>query len=168
MLRVFKSLAVGDAIVLAGALFTGWIADSDRLINLHIALSVFASLLTALIHAAAFTYFTATGKMIRQAVFIGKLDIHYSEEVARLKTSIARSVGWAMLVLLINIALGATVWRQPHHHWWHLASAGATIMVTAYAFLHQANLIAVNAGLMDVVMNEYNAKRDSAGAPTDS
>lgn len=160
MLRVFKSLAVGDTIVLAGTLFVGWIASTDRLINLHIALAVFASLLTAMIHAVVFTYFTATGKMIRQAVFIGKLDMGYSEDVGRLKRAIARTVGWAMLVLLANIAIGATVWRQPQHHWWHLASATATLVVTVYAFLLQTDLIARNATLMQKVMTEYNQKRE--------
>ncbi len=169
MFRIFLSLVVADVLVLLGAGILGLSAENERGAARHLGLGVFASILTCLIHAVAFTYFTATGKMMRQAINLGQLDARLDREIRGLKQRVGRAVAPAILTCIATVATGAVATRvfgtsalSPAS--WHLLAAGVMLLVNVAAFVAEADLIARNRALMDGVFSSYQRVREQARA----
>ncbi|HEY3245109.1 MAG TPA: hypothetical protein VGM03_17335 [Phycisphaerae bacterium] len=161
MLRVFWGLALADGIVLVGAALLGAVARGERGVYQHVGLGVFAALLTCLVHAVVFTYFTATGKMMRQALALGKLDGAIDARIRRSKQRISRAVAVAVFTLIVTVAAGAAYLRVPGSGvpgYVHVTAALLALAANLWAFAVEAGLIAANAALMDAVFTEYQRR----------
>lgn len=161
MPRVFASLAIGDLIVLSGAIVIGFAVEGDRFYAQHFGLAIFATLLTVFIHAVVVTYFAAGGRMISQAVFIGRLDRAPLERLRSGKSRAVRCVALGVTGLLPAVAGGAAAARDAGWAWFHFASALTAIMTNAAAFFHQFQAIAEQSRLMNDVLLEYERRQST-------
>ncbi len=134
MNRILPALVLTDVVLLCAAATLGLFVDGDRLYAQHFGLAMFALVLTLLIHVVVFTYFSVTGRMISQAVFIGRLDRAPLERVKLHKRHVARCVGLSFLAIVVVAAFGALAVRNEAWHLWHLAAAFVVLAVNAWAF----------------------------------
>jgi len=159
MSRFLASLAIADLILVVGTATLGTLVQGDRLYAEHLIAAVLTAILTILIHAIVLTYFSATGRMMSQAIFIGRLDRAPIERIAKTKAGTIRwiAVGW--LSLCIVIAFGALSARTHAWHAWHFAAAAMALMANAAAFYAHYNAVCENASLMRTVLAEYEASK---------
>lgn len=162
MKRVFPPLAVADLILLCAAAVLGLSVEGQRLYPQHFGLALFATVLTVLLHVVVFTYFTASGKLMTQAVTIGRLDRDPLQQIAHFKRRITRCVALAYAVLLTTVALGALIDNQGRLHGWHGLCGALTILVNAVIFHIENDLIVRNGCLIAEVFAAYDAARDRA------
>jgi len=163
--RAFLGLAFGTLLVLLGAVLVGLKVVDQQWLVPHLGLALFGSVLTALVHVATFTYFTVTGKAVRQAVALAHLDEGLLGEVQRFKRGVTRCLAGGMLPLIATVALGAVVLRNPAHHDYHLLVALVTLGANVAAFSAEFQLIRQNQALVERVMSEYRRKGPAAGKP---
>ena len=161
MPKVFLSLAFGHMAVLVGVAALGWFDSSPEPAR-HIALAVFALLLSAFIQVLTFTYFTVTGKVIAQAVHLAKLDPAHLAEVGFLKKSMTRCLACVVLALVIVVATGARYWSLRQSSTWHVAAAAMTLLVHVAAYLHEYSLVVRNAELLSRTMTDYRTVRTAS------
>lgn len=156
--RVFAGMAVGILLVLSGALVLGLLVDGSSYFVPHFALGLLGSLLATLLHVVTFTYFTVTGKAIRQAVALASLDAGKLEQVRRHKKIISRCVAFAFLPIVATVALGAMTVGSTEAATYHLASGALTLLINAWVMTIEFEHIRQNCRLLDVVMGEYRQK----------
>lgn len=161
MPRVFLSLACGHVVVLIGVAALGWFDPSSEPAR-HIALAVFALLLSAFVQVLTFTYFTVTGKVIAQAVHLAKLDSAHLAEVGFLKKSMTRCLACVVLALVVVVATGARYWSLRQSPTWHVAAAALTLLVHMAAYLHEYSLVVRNAELLSRTMTDYRTARTAS------
>ncbi len=160
MTRILVSLVIADLLLLVGASALGLCVERERFFAQHFILALFGMLTTVFTHVVAFTYFAGTGKMISQAVSIGRLDRWPMEKATEYKSRVTRSVGIAAVAIVAAGAFGAITMRNPAWHWWHFTAAAGAIMVNGWAFRVEYRCIRLNARLMDAVFEAYNATRN--------
>lgn len=158
MPKVFASLAAANLILFIGAAALGYFDSAPRH-DRHVLLAVMALLLACLVQVLTFTYLTVTGKVIGQAVHLGRLSIQAVDEVKAIKKRFARRLGAIMLILVVTTATGAVAWRSGDPHSYHAPTV--LVMVCAWMFLQvqQYSLVAENAGLVDRTLAEYRAAK---------
>lgn len=157
------ALAVSELILLIGTGVLGWMGEQgfrDR----HILLAVLGTVLSCLIQAVVFTYFTATGKMMGQAIHLGRLSDDEFREIRTIKQCAARSVALVLVALLASAATGARVWRNGDWRTVHLVFAATVVIAHSIAYSRQLLLIHRNAQLVGRVMNAYTGGRQRLGA----
>jgi len=163
--RAFLGLAFGTLLVLLGAVLVGLKVVDQRWLGPHLGLALFGSVLTALVHVVTFTYFTVTGKAVRQAVALAHLDDGLLREVQRFKKGVTRCLAGGMLPLIATIALGADVLRNPAHHDYHLVAALVALGANIAAFAAEFQLIRQNQSLVERVMSEYRQQGPATSKP---
>lgn len=166
MNRVFTAAAFADILLLTVTAVLGTMVDGTRLFGQHFSLALFASLLTVLIHVVVFTYFSATGRMISQAVCIGHLDRAPMELVRHLKGRVIRWVAASVGTIVLVGSLGATCAGDPAWRWGHTAAALLAITVNTVAFCVEHGYILENRKLMTAVLTAYDTARTAPQAVT--
>lgn len=162
MNRVFAAAAFADLLLLAGAAVLGATINGDHRYAQHFSLGLFASLFTALLHVVVFTYFSATGRMISQAVWIGHLDRGPLDSVRDFKSRVIRWVAAGFGSIVVVASLGAVCARDPTWRLWHAAASILAITVNAVAFYAQHGCIHRNMELMTTVFEAYDAEQAGA------
>lgn len=158
MVRVFVWLAIGNLGVLVAVFVLGITSDAAA-VERHIALAVFALLLSCLIQVVVFTYFTVTGKMIAQAVHLGGLGFEPVTLSKERKRRITRLMAALIGAVVVLTATGALHWRGDHSGPWHLATAMLAIGIHVYVYFGEFGLIAENAASLERTMSMYNAAK---------
>lgn len=167
MNRVFPAAAFADLLLLTVTAVLGATVDGTHLFAQHFSLALFTSLLTVLIHVVVFTYFSATGRMISQAVWIGHLDHAPLDRVRHFKARVIRWVAGAVGTIVLVGSLGATCAGDPAWRWAHTAAALLAITVNAAAFHIEYGYIFQNRELMNKVLAEYDQARVARDAAPD-
>ena len=168
MNRVFTAAAFADILLLTITAVLGTIVEGTHLFGQHFSLALFTSLLTVLIHVVVFTYFSATGRMISQAVWIGHLDHAPLDRVRHFKARVIRWVAGAVGTIVLVGSLGATCAGDPAWRWGHAAAALLAITVNAGAFYIEYGYIRQNRELMTTVLAAYDAARTARPANPDT
>jgi hypothetical protein len=158
MPRVFASLAVADLILLLGGAGLGFFdpaPNRDR----HVLLAVLALLLACLVQVLSFTYLAVSGKVLTQAVHLGKLPLDPVDRGKEIKKRFARCVGAVVLLMVLVVATGAAAWRvetPPPYHF-----PAVAVFACGWVFIHvrELGLIAENARLMEQTLAEYAKAR---------
>ena len=166
MARAFGSVVAANGVLWLATGLVGLNVAGDRLFTQHFALAMFTLLLTLGAHAGALTYFSATGRMISQAVFIGHLSRTPLERVAALKRGATIRLGAGCAVLLPLVAFGGLAARDPSWHSWHLVSALLAMAINAWAFFGQYEHIVRQSALLDEVLAAYDAARPAGQSST--
>ncbi len=159
MAKIFSALVFADLLILTGAAVLGFTVAGTTLFAEHFALAMFGVILSTLIHVVVFTYFTATAKMIGQAVHIGGLDQQPLQQVKEFKRRVSKHLAVASASLMIVAIMGAITDASADWAMWHLAAAALAIFTNAWAFYAEYDCIVQNAKLMDVVFSEYTAQQ---------
>ena len=158
MPRTFACLAIGDLIVLIG---TG-VAGVLRLFStpdVHIALGVFSLLVSCLIQVLVSTYLTVSGKVIAQAVHLGKLDADPLRRLAQRKRTNTRLVAAVVVSIVLVTATGASHWRARVWSIWHFGSALALLGAHLLALAWQYLLVADNSADLEATLAAYTDHR---------
>lgn len=165
MPRLFSCLVIGHLIVLVGVLALGLYAAEVTAAR-HVALAVFSLLLSCFIQVLTFTYLTVTGKMIAQAVHLGRLGPEPIDEVKRLKRSMARQLALLFATIVVVTATGANLWRGEGGSLWHLAAAAVVFTAHAIAYYREFSLVCANTRLVERTLAAYDARRVDGRAST--
>ncbi len=163
MPRIFACLCIGNLIVLVG---TGAIALAPLAPtpDLHVLLAVFTLLLSCLIQVIVLTYFTVTGKMIRQATHFGRLDLQALQRAQRLKRSVARHLAVLVAVILLATASGADHWYSDRQVPLHFMAVSLLLLTHLFVYFRQYALVVENAALVAHTLLAYRKRKTSAPA----
>ncbi len=172
MARVFAWVAVSEALLLCGAVALGLLAYDDVTRIQHVALAVFALLWVCLIHAGVFTYFTVTGKLIRQALALGASGWPVAgargsdrpttmTRVKAFKKRVTQLLGLSFATVVATVATGGWSLGSDTPGRWHFVAATPMVAVHLWVFFAYFNLITANARLLDETMEEYHRVRDA-------
>jgi hypothetical protein len=184
MKRIFLTLTILCTALLIGAFALGFAivdprsvsAATRRLLNYHLLTSVASLIFAAFLHAVLLTYFMGTSRWMEEARLAYKLDIRWSEENRRLKYRTLPLMAACLIVLGLNIPLGAMSvdrgnWTLPGGHELspprvHFAFAVLTIVVNLAVNVIEYRSIARNSQLIGEVMQEVRRIRLERGLPT--
>jgi hypothetical protein len=157
MSRIFSSLIAANLILffIAGALgvfnFLNRSTSPDR----HVLLAVLTLLLSCLIQVGGFTYLTITGKVIAQAVHVGKLDQAAIASAKLLKRRFTHQLALTFSAIILATASGASAWRSGNPSVFHALMAGLTIVTHALAWRNEFRLIRANELLVASTLAAY-------------
>lgn len=161
MLQIFAGLSISNVLLLlltgGLGLYGNGVLSADR----HVLLAVITLLLGCFVQVVVFTYFTVTGKIVSQAVHLGRLDAGAMETVDVLKRSITRCVGVVMAAIVVTTATGAVHWRTEQWAKLHLGCALTLAVITTLVLYREFELVLNNAALLDQTLDEY-ARRPEA------
>ena len=166
MPRIFASLAISELLLLTASAWLGVAGTAPRP-DRHILLAVLSLLLSCLIQVVALTYLSVTGKMIAQAVHLGKLGLEPLEEARRLKRSLTHALAWVGASIALVSASGGHHWRLADAPLIHFAAAGLLVTVHLCAYYREYDIIVRNSRLLDGVLRRYNERRPSVVHPQD-
>jgi len=161
MPRIFASIAISETLLLGVVVIFGLQAQDPTDKARHVALAVFAALLACVIHAAALTYFSVTGKLIKQSVELGKLHREPLTQARDLKRRVTRLVGIGMLAIIVAVGTGAYSLGKGSTGYWHLVAATVAVVVNIITFYRQYDLIVRNSSLLGQTMKRYRDVRQN-------
>ncbi|MFQ5414922.1 MAG: hypothetical protein ACE5E6_10735 [Phycisphaerae bacterium] len=160
-------LAVGVLIVLLGAAASGPLGGAWT--SRHVALALFALLLSASVQVVIFTYLTVSAKVIHQTVALGRLPHRPLDDVRRLKRSMTHCLGAVVASLVLAAATGGATWRLPEQRsLLHLVAAAVVIVVHTAAYYRQYNLVVRMSALLAAALRAYaaHARPSAPNAPS--
>jgi hypothetical protein len=184
MKRIFLTLTIVSTLLLMGAFVLGLqigdprsvSAATRRLMSCHLLISVAALIFAALVHAVLLTYFMGTSRWMEEARLAYKLNTRWNDENRRLKYRTIPLMAGCLLVLILNIPLGAMAvdrgnWTFPGGHELspsrvHLAFAILTIAVNLAVNVLEYRAIDRNGELIGEVVEEVRRIRQEHGLPT--
>ena len=160
MPRVFAWIAIGSGLLLCGTAALGLLADGDTLKVQHVVLAVLSLLWICFIHAGVLTYSTVTGKLIQQALSLGKLEMAPTMALVKgFKKRVIQLIGLSVLANVVTIATGAWILEKTAQGRWHLMVALPTVAINVWVFFTYYSLIRQNSRLLAETMEEYNTIR---------
>lgn len=159
MPRIFACLCIGNLIVLVGTCALAFV-PLDTPPDRHVLLAVFTLLVSCLTQVIVFTYFTVTGKLIRQAVHLGALDPRPFHDAQRLKRSVARQLAVLVGAIVLVTATGAVQWQAGDFFLFHFMAA--TFVLLAYVFVSYREylLVVENAALLERTLLAYRRRKN--------
>jgi hypothetical protein len=184
MKRIFLSLAIFGTALLVLAFVLGWqIGDphsvspeTRRMMSYHLLTSVAALIFATMVHAVLLTYFMGTSRWLEEARLAYKLDNRWNEENRRLKYRSIPVMAVCLVVLILNIPLGAmsvdrTNWTLPgggelSPARLHLAFSIFTLVVNVAVNALEYRAIRRNSELIAEVVQEVRRIRQEHGLPT--
>ena len=176
-------LTVVSTILLLAALVLGFeignprsVAPATRkLLSYHLLVSVAALIFAALVHAVLLTYFMGTSRWMDEARQAYKFDFRWSAENRRLKYRTIPVMAICMLLLILNIPLGALSvdranWKVPgigavSPSRVHLVFAVLTIVFNLAVNAMEYRAIRRNGQLIVEVVSEVRRIREARGLP---
>ena len=181
--RIFLMLTVVSTILLLAALVLGFeignprsVAPATRkLLSYHLLVSVAALIFAALVHAVLLTYFMGTSRWMDEARQAYKFDFRWTDENRRLKYRTIPVMAICMLLLILNIPLGASrstgsigrclEWGPSHHRAVHLVFSLLTVLVNLAVNAMEYRAIRRNGELITEVVGEVRRIREARGLP---
>ncbi len=184
MKRTFLTLTIVSTLLLIAAFVMGYqigdahsvAASTRRLMSYHLLISVAALIFAALVHAVLLTYFMGTSRWMDEVRLAYKLDARWFEENRQLKYRTIPLMVCCLLVLILNIPLGASAvdrgnWTLPGGHSLspstvHLAFALLTLVINLAVNIREYRAIERNGELIQEVVQEVRRIRQEHGLPT--
>jgi hypothetical protein len=184
MNRIFLTLAICGTALLVVAFVLGLeigdprsvSAATRRMMSLHLLTSVAALIFATLVHAVLLTYFMGTSRWLEEARLAYKLDSRWTDENRRLKYRTIPVMAACLIVLILNIPLGAlsvdrTNWALPGGGELsparvHLVFTILTIVVNVAVNALEYRAIRRNGELIGEVVQEVRRIRQEHGLPS--
>ncbi|MEK6676195.1 MAG: hypothetical protein AABZ47_11155 [Planctomycetota bacterium] len=160
MPRIFLCMGFGQLVVVLAAFVLGML-HSPATVTRHVALGVFALLLSCLVQVIVFTYFTVTGKMVAQALHLGRFDLAPLFEVKRLKRIMTVAMACGIASILCVAITGGNHWRTAAGANAHFVTVLVAFCVQVWAFYRQYGAVCGNFVIVRTVLEEYAAMRRS-------
>lgn len=158
MSQIFAGLSISNVLLLLLTGGLGLYGDAVLSADRHVLLAVITLLLGCFVQVVVFTYFTVTGKIVSQAVHLGRLDAGAMESVGALKRSTTRCVGVVMAAIVVTTATGAVHWRTEQWAKLHLGCALTLAVITTLALYREFVLVLNNASLLDQTLDDYGKR----------
>lgn len=158
MPQIFAGLSISNVLLLLLTGGLGLYGDAVLSADRHVLLAVITLLLGCFVQVVVFTYFTVTGKIVSQAVHLGKLDVSAMKTVDVLKRSVTRCVGLVMAAIVVTTATGAVHWRTEQWAKLHLGCALCLATITTLVLYREFVLVLNNASLLDQTLDEYGKR----------
>ncbi len=168
MARAFLWTAVSEVLLFLATGALGLVAADAAGLRRHVGAALFTAIFGCMMHAVVLTYFAVTGKLIHQAVALGKLSVEPFERLRRSKKRITLLVGLGMLSIAVAVGTGAWRLSGTQGPRWHLLAAGAAVLVNCVVFYHQYTLIFEAQQSLGEVMREYESARSGGGRASQS
>lgn len=165
MPRIFVAFVTGHLFVVLAVAALGLVdraAGSTR----HVALALFALLLSGLLQTVVFIYLAVTGKIIVQAVHLARFDLTPIYEAKRIKARFMGIMAVVIAVILIITATGAYQWREGVSSYYHLPAASLFLVVHLASAYLEFGVIRKNEALLARVLDEYGHRASPTSAPT--
>ena len=140
----------------------GLLAREQYQVELHVLVAVFTALGSCLLQIIAFMYFSITGKLISQAMLIGKLDDAPIAQSKKYRKAATRWLGVLIASLIPVIATGANRWGGGNSQTIHFLLACITFGAHILVFTKQFPLIGLNHQLLESTMESYRERRPQA------
>ncbi len=158
MPRVFACLAIANVLLLLASGAVGIFAPKLG-VDRHVLLSVLSLLFSCFVQIVAFTYLTVTGKMIGQAVHLGRLDASILATAKTYKRGVTRCLAVVFGAVIFVTASGAVGWRTGGATGWHQVAAGLVLVAHAAVFWKQYEIIFLNSRLVKRALEQYEESR---------
>lgn len=159
MTRIFGGLALGQTLLILATATLGLSAAESTRLRSHVALAIFTSLAICAAHAAVFTYFTVTGKLIHQSIALGGFSKKPLRIVRRMKKGISSLVGLGVLTILCTVATGARALAWAGLGDLHLLVASGAAACNIWIYFLQFRLIRHNERLVNHCLRRYEKRR---------
>lgn len=154
MPRIFGYLCGANFILILATAGLGFFDPADSA-DRHVLLAVITLLLACLIQVLAFTYLTVTGKIVVQAVHLGRLDAAAIEQSKALKRRLTRTLASMVVIVVLVTATGAAAWRSGNPHTFHLPATFLFLAIYVAIFMREYNLLSENAQLVERTLTDY-------------
>lgn len=158
MPRVFGCIAVAHAILLAATGTLGLLAKGAHT-QRHVVLAVFTLVLGCLLQIVVFMYFAVSGKMMRQAIHLGRLDSSPLLETDRRKRGVTFILAAFVGSIVLVTATGASHWRSGQSATLHLVAAWVAAAVQLCGWILEFRLVSAHSRTFDGVMREYGGRK---------
>jgi len=158
MTRVFASLIVANLILFFITTGLGVFSFLNRSNppDRHVLLAVLTLLLSCLIQVVTFTYLTITGKVIVQAVHVGKLEDSPIHAAKSLKRNFTHQLAIAFVAILVVTASGASAWRTQAPSALHFSAAVLAILAHGFAWRNEFRILRINEALLQQILSAYS------------
>lgn len=181
MTRIFTVLAALSTLLLIVALVLGLqiadpkLAEQGDEVRYHLWAALFALLFAAFVHAVVLTYFMGTGRWLEETTHAYRISEHWWSENQTLKYRTILPMVGCLLLLILNVPLGAVADPASPVGWdgWgglsaariHFVTAAITVGVNVVVNLMEYFALARNGALIDEVLGEVRRIREERGLP---
>lgn len=165
MPRVFACIATAHVLLLMATAAIGMLSRGVHT-QRHVALAVFTLLLGCLLQIVAFMYFAVSGKMMRQAVHIGRLDPYPLVQMDRRRRNKTIVLALFFVSVVMTTATGAAHWRDAQSRLPHLLIAWSSAIVQIACWVADFRLVSAHSRVFEGVMLDYARRRREPGATT--
>jgi hypothetical protein len=163
MPRVFGCIAVAHAVLLVATGVLGLVGQGVHT-QRHVVLAIFTLVLGCLLQILVFMYFAVSGKMMRQAIHLGRFDPAPLVQLDRRRRGVTIVLAVFMASVLFSTATGAAHWRSGQSGTLHLLAAGVGVTVQLGCWFADFLLVAAHSLVFDRVMREYGNRKIEATA----
>ncbi|MBM3777902.1 MAG: hypothetical protein FJW23_06625 [Acidimicrobiia bacterium] len=118
---------------LAGSLALAWTATSSSVIDLHVRVAVFSTILNLLAHSLMMFYLLGKGRAVKEAVAEHHVPGTHAQQVARLRGPVFSRATWAMALTMTAAIVGASVDVGVMRAWPHATLAAAAVALNLCA-----------------------------------
>lgn len=145
--------------LLGWVFYSGYNIGETVRMSSHILMALCATALSVFSHSMTMMYFTATGRMIREAVEQGGLDAGNVAATKGYRNRIYRIATVAMLLVMAQTILGGGAHTKVFPVWVHHVQGIVTVVFSAYAVAVETRLLIQNHLLGHNVARMFEAKR---------
>jgi H+/gluconate symporter-like permease len=173
MTRTFIILAVILSILLLVTFGVGWwsfaIPETEATVKKDIFLTHFyfglaTAIVGLLVHCLIFTYFLGTGRWVKEVGIAYKLkDGDLPKTTRELKRRVFPPALYAMLICIATAAAGAGAQLQAWPKYVHATLGVLTLIINFWAFRIEFACLAVNARVLNDVLDEVDRIRAAQG-----
>lgn len=183
MKRIFLTLAILSTLSLLAAFLLGLQIEGTTdpqtaggaAMRYHINVSIGALVFATLIHAIVLTYFMGTGRWIEETTQAYRLGEEHHRENQKLKYRTLPAMVGVLVLLILNVPLGAVVdpaspvefdgWAGVSATTLHLVLASVTVVANAVVSVWEYQAICRNGRLIDEIVGEVRNIRQERGLP---
>src|SRR5262245_45223124 len=119
MTGILVTFNFASVTMLTWVFYSGYRIGAGVQMSSHILMALIATALSVFSHSMTMMYFTATGRMIREAVEQGNLDTRYVAETKQYRGKIFRYATLAMVVVMTHTILGGGAHTKVFPLWVH-------------------------------------------------
>ncbi len=176
MTRTFLTLAVVITLAMLATIAVGFLSffqdvpeTKKDLFIVHFYLGLATAIGILLIHCLIFTYFLGTGRWVKEVgLAFGLPDDKLPRLTRALKRATFPPALFSMLAGIATAAAGAGAQLQAWPWYLHAALALVTLAVNGWAFAIEYRSLALNAQVIQAVLDEVDKIRAARGLPSNA
>jgi hypothetical protein len=158
MTGVLISFNLGSLVLLVWVFIQGYNAGTSG-IRHHIILGLAATGLIVFAQSMTMMYAAAIGRMIRQAVERGELNLSHVKQTKAYRKKIFRLGSLTMVIVMLHTILGGGAHTRIFPLWVHEGLAIITLFFTIYAIVSEIRYLIYNHLLGHQVAQEFEARK---------